>query len=68
MYNDDKCPTGNHQVAESVMYSRAEIQLKALTHYKDFSKTKSLGKSLSLYKTDEKVVAVVKKSCSVYGR
>ena len=29
---------------------------------------KSLGKLLSLYKTVEKLVAVVKKSCSVYGR
>ena len=29
---------------------------------------RSLGKSLSIYKTVEKVVAVVKKICSVYGR
>ena len=39
--------------------------IKALTHYKDFhkdfSKKKSLGKSLSIYKTVEKIVVVVKK-------
>ena len=32
-----------------------------------FSKT-SLGKSLSLYETVEKIVSVVKKSCSAYGQ
>ena len=40
------------------------------THYKDFhkdfSKKKLLGKSLFIYKTVEKIVAVVKKSCVVW--
>ena len=43
--------------------------LKALTHNKDFHKDfckKSLGKSLFIYKTVEKIVAVVKKSCVVW--
>ena len=46
-------------------------RLKALTHYKDFHKDfskKSLGKSLPIYKPVEKIFAVVKKSCIVYGR
>ena len=39
---------------------------KALTHYKDFHNDFSLRKSLPLYKTVEKIVAVVKKSGNVY--
>ena len=46
------------------------IPLKALAHYKDFHKDfseKIVVKSLSIDKTVEKIVAVVKKSCSVRG-
>ena len=54
-----------------VVKGKRLLNIKALAHYKDFQKIflkKSLQKSLSIYKTVEKTVAVVKKSCSVYGR
>ena len=46
--------------------------LNTLTHYKDFHedffKEIVAKKLLPIYKTVEKIVAVVKKICSVYGQ
>ena len=69
-----------HSIDWIIKHIEFIVFLKALAHYEDFYKIfttkifttifpkKSLRKSLPIYKTVEKIFAVVKKSYSVYGR